>query len=71
MYSFNSPGDNVEFTMGPASSASGTICINEYGVIVIADENSILIAYTPRIFSIRKITGARSILPITINTNEP
>lgn len=45
-------GDNISITTGPSTSASGDVHINEYGIIVLADETSTIFLITPQIFSL-------------------
>lgn len=44
--------DNISITASPTASASGDVHINEYGIIVLADEVSTIFLMTPHIFSI-------------------
>lgn len=54
IYNYVEVGDNITITTGPATSASGVVHINEYGIIVLTDETSTIFLMTPQIFSIVK-----------------
>lgn len=53
IYEMVSVGDTIQVMMGPTTSASGTVTVNAPGIIVIADETSMLFLFTPSIFGIQ------------------
>ena len=63
--------DNISITAGPTASASGDVHINEYGIIVLADEVSTIFLMTPHIFSVvvnETIDGMRGEKTISVST---
>lgn len=52
IYNYVAVGDSISITTGPTTSASGDVYINEYGIIVFADDTSMIFVMTPHIFSV-------------------
>lgn len=70
-YQYVSPGDNVSITLAPTTAASGEVTLNEYAMLVMADDTSSMFVMTPDIVTLQ-ITGAtpgmRGRQPLSIST---
>lgn len=52
VHDYISVGYTISVTTGPTTSASGDVYVNEYGIIVLADETSTIFLWVPQIFTI-------------------
>ncbi len=67
IYEMVSVGDTIQMLMGPTTSGSGTVTVNAPGIIVIADDTSMMFVFTPSIFGIQvSAAGFRQRAPLRI-----